>query len=292
MKKIIALFLIILGAYSCATNDGQLEPGSLKIATFNMEWLGDGVKDMKPRDSQDYKKLAEIIRNTQADIIAVQEIENATALQKVLAYLPGYSFALSNDEWIQKCGIIYKTGIEAHIVGDYYPIAVKPNRTRPGLVVNFKKDNFDFTMMCVHFKSTSSYDSTDEMRKESYELRKEQSSAVFHWADSILKNSPEKDIIIAGDFNDNPLRKKYNNLASMTTGNELTFLTQELKSCKNEKWDAIDHIVVSESIMKRYLANSDHYFDIYYIYKPYEVKKLSDHCPVIVSFDSGMPDND
>lgn len=267
-------------------------PNTITVATFNVEWLGDGIDDQKPRTEEDYEKIARILSLTDADIISLQEVENEAAIQKICKYLEGYSYFIAESGTKQNPAYLFNDSLEVRLIGEYAPINVEPGRTRPGFFAYVRKKNFDFAMMNVHLKSTSSYDNTPELKQKSYLLRAQQAKAIKIWTDSILTKTKEKDILITGDFNDNPHRKTNPTLMSLTEDKELYFTTADLKSCKNNKWDGIDQIVTSISAKKRIVPNSLHQIDFYQILKKKEAESISDHCPVVISFDIKSPDND
>jgi endonuclease/exonuclease/phosphatase family metal-dependent hydrolase len=257
-----------------------------------VEWLGDGVDDQKPRTAKDIEKLVKIISMTDADIISLQEVENEAALRKLCNNLEGYSYYISETGGKQNPAYLFNNNLEVRYVGDYSPVSVEVGRTRPGFVVFIRKGNFDFALMNVHLKSTSSYDNTPELKEKSYLLRAQQAKAMNKWVDSILTNTKEKDIILTGDFNDNPNRKSHPTLIPLAENKNLFFTSAELQSCKNTKWDCIDHIVVSSSTKSRIILNSLHQINFYTILKPKEAESISDHCPVVISFDVQAVDND
>jgi endonuclease/exonuclease/phosphatase family metal-dependent hydrolase len=291
MKKQYLLIVLLILTVSCSKVSFDKNQ-TVVVSTFNAEWLGDGNNDRVQRSEKDYERIADVIQNTDADIIGMQEIENEEALKRVMKYLPDYEFIIGNTGYIQNPAVVFKKNVDVKFIENYTPLAVVKNKTRAGLVVSVKKGNFDWLMMVVHLKSTSRYDSTDQMRKDSYEMRYNQALVLRKWADSISNNSTEKDILIIGDFNDNPLRKKIQNMLPLVENNGFEFLTQELESCANPRWDMIDHIVVNNSARNRYLINSLFIYNIYNAYTKSEIEKISDHCPVMVAFDISMPDND
>jgi len=260
------------------------------IGTFNMEWLGDGINDRKPRIESDYKLYAEIIRKMDADILGVEEIENAAALEKILKYLPNYKFFISKEGGQQRVGIIFKNGIDVKLIGDYLPLEIEKRKTKPGLLIQAKAGNFDFYLMAVHFKSSSHFDDTEEKQERAVELREEQAYNLAHWADSTLKNSKQHDLIVVGDFNDTPKREKNNTLNVLKP--RMIFLTEEMKSCKYPSAYVIDQIVVSPQTYKRLIKDSEQVYDIYSFLSDQQLKGLSDHCPVIANFDVTAPDED
>lgn len=294
MKKIFLIILLSISFLgSCSDKITVNNENTLTVATFNMEWLGDGIKDQKPRSEGDYRRFADIIKKTQADIICCQEVENMTALNKVLKYLDDFAGSISNCSGAQKVAFIYKKNINVEIVGDYNPVAIDPSRNRPGYVIKVKDGAFDFIMMGVHLKSTSRYDNTAEKKDESVETRKQQAQIISNWADSIITKTSEKDVIILGDYNDGPKRPKYKSLDVLLNNPNLEFLTKDVHSCgKYSDSYVIDNILVSKSALARFIKNSEHTFDITVMFTKEQLDKVSDHCPVIVQFDKKAPDND
>lgn len=293
--KNVIFTLLTLSVFFACTSKSSFVPKSdiIRVGTFNMEWLGDGINDRIARTEEDYKRIAEVIESLQFDILGIQEIENSTAVQKVLKYLPGYQFILCEDaNNKQNVGFIYHKGIEINNSMIYRNTVIEKDRTRPAMILSAKKGNFDFIIMVVHLKSTSRYDDTKEKREESYNIRTEQSRVISLWADSVLRFSKEQDIIIVGDFNDTPVRKKNNTLYWLSENPNLVFLTDSLKSCKYRTWYVIDHIVVSKSALNRYQKNSLFIFNLYDSYGSQIAETISDHCPITADFEVISPDND
>ncbi len=284
-------FFIIIVFIGCSSISNEFDENSIKISTFNIEWLGDGIDDRNPRSEYDYKRIAEVLLDLKADIIGLQEIENIKALEKLIKYMPGYKYYIGETGFIQNPAILYRDTLDIKFVANYEPLAVKPYRTRSALIVYVKKGNFDFYLMNVHFKSTSRADNTEELRLESYELRRKQAEIVRKWADSVIKNSNEQDIMIIGDFNDNPKRQS-KILSPIVFRGEFLFLTDNLGSCKNPLWDNIDHIVINRSVFNRFIQGSVYMYNLPSKYEDYELKKISDHCPVSARFNVILPDND
>ncbi len=297
MKKSIYFLLTILifstCFSSCLSNPKQNFSDStvVKIGTFNIEWLGDGIKDTKPRTEEEYKFVAEAIASTGFEIFGLQEIENIDALNRILKYLPEYKGFVLGKSGNQNLGCIYKNTIKVDTFYEYSPIAIDPSRNRPGLVIYARKGNFDWIMVVVHFKASTKFDDTEEKRIKSIETRMKQSEILSHWIDSVLTNSKEQDIIVVGDFNDNPTRKQSGLVPLISNGN-IKFLTENERSCKNEKWDIIDHIVVSSSAKNRVFIETLVIENHYYKYDEQIAKQISDHCPVGIAFDIVQPDND
>jgi predicted extracellular nuclease len=288
---IITIIILIQPLFGCTKPSVDLNP--LSIATFNIAWLGDGEgKDVIPRAKEHYALIADIINETSADIIALQEIENMQALNQLLVHLPDYTAILGSGGKSQNVGFMYRKSLKVESIGEYLPIAIDPSRNRPGYVVKVKKGNFDCYVMSVHFKSTSRFDSTDEMRIESRRMRRDQSQKAMAWIDSIKSNNIDQDIFIVGDLNDFPKREKEPTLQALTNSSEITFLTSEMKSCKFQNFYVIDHIIASKSAQNRFIKGSERIIDIYSMHSKEVVEKISDHCPIVMQFDVTQPDND
>lgn len=284
LKRFLLLLSLLALFASCRDGYRQRTENYLTIGTFNIEWLGDNINDRNERTDVDYRLIAEIINNTGADILALQEIENENALDIIMQYLPEFSYFLGKEGRQQNVGVIFKKTISAKFIEEYMPLAIEPKRNRPGLIAEFKVGKFEFIIMSVHFKSTSRFDDTQEKLEHSRTTRLKQAEVVSQWADSVLKAGKHRNLIILGDLNDTPIRKKFNTLYPIVNNKNLVFLTDSLKSCKYRTMYAIDHIVVSKAAKERVLPGSAGMFDFRSSYDKTAAKKISDHCPVLVRF--------
>jgi endonuclease/exonuclease/phosphatase family metal-dependent hydrolase len=252
----------------------------LTVGTFNIAWLGDGYDDRIDRTDSDHKNIANIIELLEADVLALQEIENENSLRKIIKYLDGYDYKMIDTEAPQDNAIIHRTNVNIDEISLYMPVNVMEGRTRPGLLINASKAGKDFELMSVHFKSTSRYDDTPEKRELSFELRRKQSAAVSRYVDSMI-SAGKYNFMIVGDMNDNPNRKS-TNISELSS--RLRFLTDSLESCKNPDWDMIDHIALSPAMYRIYLDQSLFVYDFYSSMNEVTARKISDHCPVVATF--------
>jgi hypothetical protein len=120
MSKTAYIILLIFAFCSCTNSDSK----TITIGTFNIEWLGDGIDDKNPRDEEDYKNIAYVIKESEADILALQEIENITALNKIMNYLPDYNYYITDASGDQQLACIYKKSVKVDKIGDYSPLAL------------------------------------------------------------------------------------------------------------------------------------------------------------------------
>ena len=181
MVKFFFLFFIPFITLSCNKRD-IFNVNFLTLGSFNMEWLGDGIDDNKPRTEEQLLLIAKILQLSDIEVLGVQEIENEAALNSIVTKMEGYNFCLSQHPSKQKLGVIHKDYIQIEVIGDYTPLSLIDfgYNTRPGFLVKVIKNDFDFLMMVVHLKSTSRYDSTIALREESRYQRNLQSKIISH----------------------------------------------------------------------------------------------------------------
>jgi len=288
---------VALGAVACAfllachTPQGAPE-NTVTIGTFNIEWLGDGASDLKPRSDQECLLIADVIARTGVDVLGVQEVENDVALRRVTRYLDGYTGYLADAGIKQNVGLIVRKGVQVEPLGTYDVLTLGRKGLRPGYVVRCTKGSFDWVMMVVHLKSTSRHDSTNQLRDESRQIRLEQVALLKRWSDSVIAAGKERDVIIVGDFNDFTSRRQNATLTPLLESSSMQFLTGALKSCKNDNWTTIDHVVVSTSAQERVMKGSERMENTRAFLQPQMADAVSDHCPVIVRFSTAGPDND
>ncbi len=290
ISVICTVAAIIIRRCSPSETVPQYVGNVVRVGTFNIEWFGDGNNDRNPRSNDDVKRVADVIKDSLVDVLGVQELENDAAMQRLLQFLPEYTgFILKSGS--QNVGVLHRQSIAVQSLGEYSAVAITKGRNRPGLLLQCKAGNFDWLMMVVHFKSTSRYDDTEEKRENAIETRQKQSAAVRQWVDSVIALGKEKDLIIVGDFNDAPANKE-TALVPLLQSSQLSFLTANLTSCKNAKWNVIDHIVVSTSAKNRSRPDGMIVLNQHQRYGKEVSGKISDHCPILVPFDVTAPDND
>jgi endonuclease/exonuclease/phosphatase family metal-dependent hydrolase len=291
MKKSLFIFSFLIIAWTPAPPLVDESPDYLTIATFNIAWLGDGQKDMFSRSSDDIYNIATVIRDCGAEIIALQEIENERALERIMSFLPDWDFVILKNGSKQNLAFIFREYIKITNAELNKNMRVDKTRSRPPFMANVKAGNFDFILTTLHFKATSRYDDTEEKVKRSYKIRKAQAEMLNDWTEDFLDSSKERDLIILGDFNDNPNNKR-GLLNSLVENKEIDFVTSEVPSCRNKNWKSIDHILLSKSAQKRMLKNSQRVYDFNFTFNKKDSKRISDHCPVLATFSLKSLDND
>lgn len=279
LASLLLCLSALLGSCSTASFDASQY---VTVGTFNMEWLGDGVSDTKPRTDAEYLRMADIILKTDADVIGIQEVENEAALRKLLRYMDGWQGAVGTTARDQNVGVMWRPSVSVKVEGEYMPVAITVGRNRPGFVVECTKGDLSWRMMVVHLKSTSRYDSTAEMRDDSRRVRSHQVDVITAWSDSLLSNAIEKNVMIVGDFNDFPQRQNNATLTSLLGSSRMKFVTDGVKSCKEKNFTTIDHIVVNQDLYQRCIKGTERTENFRSFLTPADADMVSDHCPVLV----------
>ncbi len=275
MKTLLIVITSLLLLSGCGTNN------DITIGTFNIAWLGDGKEDKTPRTLEDIKNINQVITILNADILALQEIENSKAIESIVDTTKYYIIASTYPKE-QKTALIINKKIEIIKTYQLDAISLGNEDLRPGLVAYCKYNGFDFLVGSFHFKSTSRYDDTPYKKSRSFDIRQEQSAILIEEINKLISINNDKDVILLGDFNDNP-SKKNSNITALDN-DEFDFLTSDMMSCKYSIWKSINHIIVSQSMKSRAKNSTLTMIDINAMFPEEEAKKVSDHCPVLVKF--------
>jgi endonuclease/exonuclease/phosphatase family metal-dependent hydrolase len=276
MRTLLLVITSLILLTSCGSNN------EITIGTFNIAWLGDGLDDKEPRTKDDIRNINQVITAINADILALQEIENSKAIQNIVDTTK-YNIFISSYPKEQKTALIISKKIQVLNTYQLDAISLGNEDLRPGLVAYCKHNGYDFFVGSFHFKSTSRYDDTPFKKSRSFDIRKEQSLILVDEIKKLILDKKDEDVILLGDFNDNP--SKNNSNITALENDEFDFLTSDMMSCKYSIWKSIDHIIVSKPIKNKVVASTLAMIDINTMFDENEAKKVSDHCPIIVKID-------
>ena len=249
------------------------KPGELKIAAYNVLNLFDDYDDpyrddegtpAKPREQLQH--LAQSIEELNADVIAMEEVENRDYLQRFVdVFLPdlGYEHVVlfeGNDGRGIDVGLISRVPIgevrsRRHLQFD------GPN----GVPQRFCRDVPAITLLppggkpievwCVHLKSQRG----DE--NESEAIRVAEAREVRRLLDESLTKDPESRIVVTGDFNDTPGSPTINTIAG-EGATALWSAASDLKDPKTLTYNTapyesmIDFMLCSPAMAKQYVKGS------------------------------------
>lgn len=166
-------------------------PASLKVATYNVYWLDDGIS------AERKARLQQVITDLDADIIGFQEIQSRAALENILP--DNYEIGmLDNKEALQELAIAVREPWTLASFKMVFPEEVHDKafpRKRDLIEAQIEGFGRQFTVLVHHAKSRSGGRlDTDPQRIQS-------STMMMQY----LKSRVEPDqVIVMGDFNDNP----------------------------------------------------------------------------------------
>jgi len=312
MNKLIlsTLLLAIAGCSSISTTDAspkndamivvKNKSDEIKIASWNIAWLGS--HEYNQRTDNDYKKLSYYAKQLDADVIALQEVENEEWAKKVFG--DDYDYYFSTKDWVQRVGVAVKKSQGFSVQAKEYK-ALDVGKVRNGMDVTLKRNGKTVRLLAVHLKSgcfTNPLDnnsveampsSSDKQirRKEACTKLSKQIKPLEQWID--LRAAEDSAYIVLGDFN----RRFSQDIASKLPEDKGLWqalndegqeaLWTPTTTVNSDCWggyykDYIDHILFSPKAKEKYIENS---FD-QLVFKPKYTKKLSqnlsDHCPISV----------
>ncbi|MCK9161975.1 MAG: endonuclease/exonuclease/phosphatase family protein [Arcobacteraceae bacterium] len=313
-----------------------------KVASYNVENLFDLNYDKTEYDeyipnktnwnedtlSIKLQNTSTVLKDLNADIIGLQEIESQQALDLLLKYLPEYKYSafIKNPKSAIGIGLISK-----YKIVKFTPLEVDPNNnhSRPILEVDIKIEDKIIKIFVNHWRSKSAAESSRiPYAKALYQRIKE------------LKCNEE--YIILGDFNSNynefetfKYNRKLNDTNGITAINDIlkttinsNFITKEnYFDCKNRVhynlWldlssykrfsykfqgsnETPDSIIVSTNLFDgkniEYINNSFEVFAPSYLYKKNYIQRwqidkkgyhkkrgYSDHLPIFARFSTDIP---
>jgi len=218
-----------------AGEEVQTTSATIEIGTFNLKWFSDRdwstcpfAEEHNPRSEDDVAALAAFIDGLDIEVLALQEIESAAALDHLLSYMPPgkYRYVISRQpDTCQYVAVLYQAReVTVDYVGEI-DTSMGHWGLRDSLVVSGKilPDGFDFTLVVVHLKAFSG--------QESRRTRRRQLELLGEWVANYLRDpSSDKDLILAGDFNEH-LRSNKTSFALLEHGLELHLVAKDISRC-------------------------------------------------------------
>lgn len=164
---------------------------TVKIATYNIFFLDDGVTIERKTN------LQQVIKLLDADIIAFQEINNPAALQNILS--PDYQVAMIDyPEEVLETALAIRSPWKILSSKNVFPDSSHDfefPRKRDLLQVNVEGHGYEFIFLVHHAKSRSGGRYKTDSRRE---------GAAKLIVDYIQTDLAGKNVVLLGDFNDNP----------------------------------------------------------------------------------------
>jgi endonuclease/exonuclease/phosphatase family metal-dependent hydrolase len=163
----------------------------LKVATYNIAFLDEGITDVRK------KNLQEVIAALDADVIGFQEINTMAGLKNILP--PTYEIAMADAPTeFQELALAVRPPFKITEFKSVFPDTMYDNafpRGRDLLQVNVDGRGKKFVLLVHHAKSR---------RGGRNETSAQREAAAKLMLDHISQNLKNENVILVGDFNDNP----------------------------------------------------------------------------------------
>ncbi len=192
----------------------------LVLATWNIEHLAaaDGA-GCRPRTESDYERLREVVAALDADIIAVQEVQNTDALARVFdpdvyALVVSARREIGRDDCLgmpgqrrlaQRTGFairrerLEQAGLRFQVVQGLRELGVHGRRWGTRIRIT-GTDGPPLELMSVHLKSGCAWGTLDgEVRRGQCQVLRRQRGILEEWMDA--QAAADKPFIVIGDFN-------------------------------------------------------------------------------------------
>lgn len=201
MNKFLIIFFLFFislrdvnGQVPVIGNDADLE-----IATWNLKWFGD-AQNAPNNDQLQFDNVKNILQSTQIDIWALQEVSNENSWIFLLNELPAYQAALAPYSQTQKTGLIYKSSMftkvsEQLILTNFASDFAGRPPLEVALIPKGSSRYDTLFVLVVHLKANTG---TNNERRTAHFQRK----ACAEHLKSYLISHPARNIVIAGDWND------------------------------------------------------------------------------------------
>lgn len=267
MRKILAILLFFTFAFA----------SELKIATYNVENLfdakvqGSEYNDFKngnwnaEKYSFKLEKTVDVLKRLDADIVALQEIENFEVL-KDLAQKSGYKFyKFSKSDKNSPFGVAVLSRIKIKDTIFYPPpLNIK---SRDILRCDFTFEGKNFSIFVNHFLA----------KKNAYNKRIANATQLS----SVLRNV--KNVVVLGDFNTNyGPDSLLNDIINRYNLVDLWKFLPSIERISHQSGRAIDHILLSQDFFKNGALNyKDESFGVFN-----KNFKNSDHLPIFFTLSS------
>lgn len=292
---------------------------SLKLATWNLEWLisPEVFQELRPtctasgervqgeerripcdvagrleRSARDFAALARYARRLDADVIALQEVDGEAAARRVF---PDYDFCFTARRHVQNTGFAIRHGLRHRCGADLRALSLGDSVRRGAELILFPGEPREIRLLAVHLKSGCGRRLLDDPKRDCGVLAR-QAGALERWIDD--QALAGRRFAVLGDFNrdllhdQGPARSATGRLQRLwpeiddgdPPGADLVNAAegQDFRNCAPYQAHRgyIDSIVLGRTLGTRLVPGSFERLT----YRADEARhlRLSDHCPVSV----------
>jgi len=195
---------------------------ALRLATWNLEHLAaDDYAGCRPRSGADYERLRHHAERLNADLIALQEVENGAAVARVfdpriyaieISHRPSLSLGTcrrhrNQERTMQRTGLAINRGRLAEMgltyrrLPDFQAIGLRSQRWATRISIGpFDVPGGAIQVVSVHLKSGCAFDSLEgTVKRDQCRLLLQQRGILEEWIDS--RAGANEPFVLLGDFN-------------------------------------------------------------------------------------------
>ncbi len=256
--------------------------GRLTLATWNIRRFSS-----RSRDDAELARICDVLERY--DLIAVQELLDADALRRCAAELARrgkhYSFLVSDPvgrRVKERYGFLYRSDLLSASRPRLYPDTMDRFIREP-YYADFRCGDFDFTLLTVHIIYKS-------RRAPERKMELDALASAFEYVQK--RNGPENDVILTGDFNEEPGSPRF---ARLTGIDSLVMLVRGVKTTISDS-STYDQIVFQDRYTAREFTGRWGVFrfdeEMYGDEDRKASREVSDHRPVWAVFRTDAGDDD
>jgi endonuclease/exonuclease/phosphatase family metal-dependent hydrolase len=192
----------------------------MKIATWNIYWLGDRVGEFITRSEADYQTIADVIRNVSPDVLALEEIVDPAVMEHILQLAggDGRDYVIRSDgQWLtsdsnptdesknlQKVFLCINRETVEFLHGAKIRGGPGGGRRPYAAALRHKKSGVEFVAVALHLRS--GYPAF--LDEEDASFRRKEVEALALWLQGQAESEnpefgrPDSDnVVVLGDFN-------------------------------------------------------------------------------------------
>ncbi len=318
-RSILASATLLLVACQASSHGAAPAPGSLRIATWNLQWLlnpADSaalIRNCVPegaspgtrrrhlpcsaiaaadRSGEDLRALAVYAGRLNADVVALQEVDGAAVAARVF---PGYEFCFTGSAAVQNNGFAIRRGLRHRCGSDVQGLSLDGRLRRGAELILYPDTPDEIRLLGVHLKSGCGRRTLDDPRDACQTLAR-QVVELERWIDA--QAAAPRPFVVLGDFNrqllddSGPARNEAGDPRSLWAEiddadppeSDLTDAAsgERFENCTPfQRFSGyIDHIVLSRTLATRRRPGG--FGRVTFDVQDASRRKLSDHCPVWV----------
>jgi endonuclease/exonuclease/phosphatase family metal-dependent hydrolase len=300
--ELLGQFLLMLALPLCTAVQAE----TFRVATYNLEgYLEDGSTRREPKSAEAKSKISQTILELAPDVLALQEMGGADALEECRKSLK--QGGLDFPHWEYVAG--FDTNIHLAILSRF-PITARRSHTNDSFLLGGRRfhvgrgfgeveiqvnTNYSFTLLTAHLKSRRPVAAGDES-----ELRLEEAKLLREKVDALFAANPSVNLVVLGDLNDTKdsastkeiigrgkhrlvdTRPAERNGDTQTGGGTdgLRNITWTHFFARQDEYSRIDFILLSPGMAREWVTN-----DTYILTTP-NWGLASDHRPLVATFEA------